>query len=142
MRFDVILTSSDYVFQIQSATFPRGQIYQALAHKDVASVAPVYMGIVGWINERGHGRHEVFVIGFRPEDEIFDVPDLNQQIDLIKRADTVLVDRATYPMFGKLEAGRVTEIGNRTITVGGLYTLGLDTWDLASRSPAIKIFSA
>jgi putative ABC transport system permease protein len=125
LRYDIMLTSSDYVFQVQSANFPRRRVFQALAHPDVASVAPIYMDVVGWIDEAGRGRHEAFLIGFRLEDDVFNVPDVTRQLDVLKRPDTVLVDRATWPMFGRLEVGRVTEMGNRTVTIGGLYTLGL-----------------
>ena len=38
--------------------------------------------------------------------------------------DTVLVDSATRPMFGPLDTGRVVEIGDRKVTIGGQYVLG------------------
>lgn len=125
MIFDIMLTSTHYVFQGQAPSIPRRRLYQALAHGDVASVAPLYMGVVNWINETDGGRYEAFLIGFRLEDPIFDAPDVNRQLNILRREDTVLVDTATYPMFGKLEASRVTEMSNRTITIGGAYDLGI-----------------
>ncbi|MCX7366092.1 MAG: FtsX-like permease family protein [Alphaproteobacteria bacterium] len=125
MLFDIVLTSSQYVFQGQAPAIPRRRLYQALGHRDVEAVAPLYMGAVNWINEGGVGRYELFVIGFRLEDRIFDAPSLTRQLDILRREDTVLIDSATYPMFGKIEAGRVTEMSNRTITIGGTYDLGI-----------------
>ena len=43
---------------------------------------------------------------------------------VLERADTVLVDSATRPMFGPLDTGRVVEIGDRKVTIGGQYELG------------------
>jgi putative ABC transport system permease protein len=125
MIFDLMLTSTHYIFQGQAPSIPRRRLYQALAHGDVASAAPLYMGVVNWINETDGGRYEVFVIGFRLEDQIFDVPNLTRQLDILRREDTVLIDSATYPMFGKLQAGRITEMSNRTVTIGGTYDLGI-----------------
>jgi putative ABC transport system permease protein len=125
MMFDIALTSTHYVFQGQAPSFPRRRLYQALAHGDVATVAPLYMGVVNWINEADGGRYEAFLIGFRLEDRIFDSPDVTRQLNILRRDDTVLVDTATYPMFGKLEANRITEMSNRTITIGGTYQLGI-----------------
>ena len=43
---------------------------------------------------------------------------------MLARADTILVDSATRPMFGPLTTGRVVEIGDRKVTIGGQYVLG------------------
>ena len=125
MIFDIMLTSPHYVFQGQAPSFPRRRVYQALAQNDVASAAPLYMGAVNWINETGGGRYEAFLIGFRLEDQIFDAPEITRQLNILRREDTVLVDATTYPMFGKLTANRVTEMSNRSITIGGTYGLGI-----------------
>ena len=131
MKFDIMLASAHYVFQGQAPSFPRRRLYQALANDDVRSVAPLYMGVVNWINEADGGRYEAFLIGFRLEDQVFDAPTVNRQLDVLRREDTVLVDTATYPMFGKLNADRVTEMSNRTITIGGTYELGIGFLGLA-----------
>ncbi len=125
MIFDIMLTSSNYVFQGQSYDFPRARLFQTLADPDVASVAPVYQGAVQWINPAEHESHDIFVIGFRLRDDVFDAPDLTRQKNVLKHYDTVVVDNSTYPMFGKLKAGRVTEMGGRQVTIGGVYTLGI-----------------
>lgn len=131
MKFDIMLASTHYVFQGQAPSIPRRRLYQALAYDDVVSVAPLYMGVVNWINEADGGRYEAFLIGFRLEDRIFDAPTVTRQLDVLRREDTVLVDTATYPMFGKLNADRVTEMSNRTITIGGTYELGIGFLGLA-----------
>ncbi len=125
MNFDIMLTSGAYVFQGQSNSFPRRRLYQALAHPDVASASPVYQAFVQWSNEQGDDRHDIFVIGFRLEDPVFNASDLTRQIDILRRPDTILVDNRTHPLFGDIQADRVTELGDRTVTIGGTYTLGI-----------------
>src|SRR5207253_2777995 len=55
---------------------------------------------------------------------IFEPDSINRQTETLDRADTVLVDSATRPMFGPLDTGRVVEIGNHKVTIGGRYVLG------------------
>jgi putative ABC transport system permease protein len=126
MIFDILLTSSDYVYQAETFSFPRRRLYQALANPEVLSASPVYMGAVQWTNEQAHEqRHEIFVIGFKPRDKVFDAPDLTRQLSVLERDDTVLVDKATYPVFGAMTPGRVTEMNNHAVTIGGTYVLGI-----------------
>jgi putative ABC transport system permease protein len=125
MSFDIMLTSSSYVFQGQSYDFPRQRIYQALALPEVESVAPVYQDSAQWYDEQDGWRRDVFVMGFRLRDHVFDDADVNRKIDILQQPDTVLVDSASYPIFGSITPGRVTEIGDRTVTIGGRYVLGI-----------------
>jgi len=41
------------------------------------------------------------------------VPDIDRQIDVLEKPDTVLVDSKTRALFGPLETGRVVEIAGR-----------------------------
>jgi putative ABC transport system permease protein len=125
MHFDILLTSSSYVFQGQSYDFSRRRIYQALALAEVASVAPVYQDTAQWYDEQNAWRRDVFVLAFKLGDSVFDAPDVDRQIDILRRPDTVLVDTSNYPTFGTITDGRITEIGNRAVTIGGRYVLGV-----------------
>src|SRR5205823_8944508 len=72
----------------------------------------------------GGVRLDIAVIGFDPQARIFAAGDVDRQIDVLERPDTVLVDSQTRPMFGPLTAGRVVEIAGRRMTIGGPYGLG------------------
>lgn len=50
--------------------------------------------------------------------------EIERQLDVIRRPNTVLVDRATLPMFGPQTRGRLIEIGEHTFEIGGQYELG------------------
>jgi putative ABC transport system permease protein len=125
MFFDILLTSSSYVYQGQSNSFPRRRNYQALALPEVASVAPVYQDSGQWYDEQDGWRRDVVVLAFRLGDPVFDATDVDRQIEILRRPDTVLVDSAVFPTFGAITDGRVTEIADRSVTIGGRYVLGV-----------------
>jgi putative ABC transport system permease protein len=122
--FDLLLTSSAYDFQGRSYDFPRQRLYQAMSLPEVESAMPFYQSAASWLNPEDGLRRDVFVMGFRPADEIFKVDEIERQLDVIRRPNTVLVDRATLPMFGPQTRGRLIEIGEHTFEIGGQYELG------------------
>ncbi len=124
MRFDIMLTSKAYVFQAQSQSFPRRRLYQALSDPDIASAVPVYQDTSTWLNVGDKVQREVFVIGLDLDQPTFAVPGIESQLALLRHPDTVLVDSATRPVYGRLTAGRQVEIGHRVVTIGGTYDLG------------------
>jgi putative ABC transport system permease protein len=124
LAFDIMLTSSDYVFQEQSYDFPRQRLYQALSTPDVASVSPMYQGEAQWLNTTDRLRRDVFVMGFRLDDDSVRVPDIRRQRSLLRRNDTVLVDNMTLPMYGPQVRGHVVEIADRAVEIAGTYLLG------------------
>ena len=124
MRFDLMLASSSYVFEAQASTFPRRRLLQALALPEVTQIAPLYQESGRWLNADGRLARDVFVIGFNPNDVIFDLPEVMSQSDVLRRPDTILVDTASRPEFGSIGVGRQIEIDHRNVTIGGTYQLG------------------
>jgi putative ABC transport system permease protein len=124
LRFDLLLTSSAYDFQARSYDFPRVRLYQALSLPEVESAFPFYQSAASWLNPEDRLRRDVFVMGFRPEDGVFSVDEIERQLDVLERPNTILVDRATLPMFGPQTRGRLIEIGEHTFEIGGQYSLG------------------
>lgn len=124
MSFDLLLTSNEYEYQAQPGVFPIGQLERLRTSPDVVEATPIYFGFAKWKSGEGGLWPDVFVIGFDPASRIFTPGSIDQQTAVLDRADTVLVDSATRPMFGPLDAGRVVEIGDRKVTIGGQYDLG------------------
>jgi putative ABC transport system permease protein len=124
MRFDLMMTSSAYVFEAQPGSFSRRRLYQALALPEVTAVLPLYHGSGRWLDPDGGVARDVFVIGFNPHDAIFNVPEIERQTDALRRPDTVLVDTDSRPELGPLRPDREIEIEQRKITIGGSYHLG------------------
>jgi len=124
MRFDLLLVSDKYIFQSESWQFPRARLTDAATIAEVAQASPVYLGGAKWQDVAGGVRPDVAVFGVDPKARIFAAPDIDRQIDVIEKPDTVLVDSQTRAMFGPLETGRVVDIAGRHMTIGGQYVLG------------------
>ncbi|MBE9128718.1 MULTISPECIES: ABC transporter permease DevC [unclassified Coleofasciculus] len=72
----------------------------------------------------------ILVVGFNPADKVLNLPKINRNLDKITLANVVLFDDASRPEFGPIaqwfNQGKdvTTEVGERRIRVGGLFTLG------------------
>lgn len=124
LRFDILLTSSSYVSQVQSYDFPRARLYQALSLPEVESASPFYQGEASWLTEPGGIRRDLFVMGFRLADRSMMVEGIERQLDVLQRPDTLLVDTQTLPVYGPKTPGRKVELRERTVEIGGQYVLG------------------
>ena len=124
MRFDLLMCSNQYEYQVQPGQFPRSLLDRARAAPEVAQATALYFGSAKWRSGQDGKSPDVFVIAFDPRERIFDVEDINRQLGVLEEADTVLVDTGTRPMFGPLTTGRVVKIGDHSMTIGGHYVLG------------------
>ena len=123
-RFDLLVASTAYEYQVQPGEFPVSQLDRAKTAPEVALAAPLYFGSAKWRSGADGKAPDVFVIGLNPQAQIFTSEDLNRQLAILDQADTALVDSATRPMFGPLTAGRVVEIDGDKLKIGGDYVLG------------------
>ncbi|HJU20731.1 MAG TPA: FtsX-like permease family protein [Stellaceae bacterium] len=124
MRFDLMLTSSQYQYQSDAGAFPAGRLAEVQKLPQVAQVIPLTFAAAKWQGGE-HGEWiDLFVIGFSAAASPFTVGDINRQLGTLRRPDTILVDDATRPMFGPLTPGRVVAIDGRPETIGGTYRLG------------------
>ena len=124
MQFDLMLVSSAYVSQAHSGEFPRRRLYQAFALPEVARTTALYQASGHWTNPQAGVERDIFVMAFDPDDPVFDVPEIVSAHDVLRQPDTILVDINTRPEFGPLRPGRVVEIENRAVKIGGIYDLG------------------
>lgn len=132
MHGDIFLISTQSTALIAMKSFPHRRLYQALSFEGVESVSPMYLGFGLWKNPDPEKRNtrQLMVIGFNPEDQIFDLPEVQNQQEQIKLPDVVLFDEASRPEFGPIgqffqEKNVVeTEVENRRIQVRGLFKLG------------------
>jgi putative ABC transport system permease protein len=124
MRFDLLLVSDQYEYQAQPGSFPLSRLDAVRASPEVQEATPVYFGVAKWKGGEGDTWPDVFVIGFDPASHIFDPDSINRQLGVLERTDAVLVDSTTRAMFGPLTTGRVVEIGDHRVTIGGQYVLG------------------
>ena len=110
--------------------FPNRRLYQALSIDGVESANPLYVRFADWKNPSQSKNRAILVFSFNPKDKIFDLPDIDANLDKIKLPDVVLFDKLSRSEFGPIvsnfEQGKKvsTEINYRKITVVGLFTLG------------------
>jgi putative ABC transport system permease protein len=110
--------------------FARRRLYQTLAFDGVESVAAVYTGAAVWKNPFERGARVMFVAGFDPSQQVFELPGVEQRRQALLHPDVVLFDDASRPEYGPVPAafrasGPVSvEVANRRVTVGGLFSLG------------------
>ena len=128
---DLVMVSPKTHFIVQPETFARRRLYQALGHKGVSEVTPVYLGQHFWRNpDQPTETRPIFAVGINPSHDVVDLSGVRQYWGRVKLADFVLFDRASRPEFGaivdRFESGErvMTEMGARTVEVAGLFELG------------------
>jgi len=127
---DLVLISPQYQCVVSRENFPERRLYQALAVDGVDSVSSVYMDTAQWTNPVNHYERFIFVVGFKPQTGVFDLPRVNSHLSQMAEPGRVLFDegsRAEFGPIGKLfrENGTVvTELSHRQVEVAGLFRLG------------------
>ncbi|MDB9448037.1 ABC transporter permease DevC [Anabaena sp. CS-542/02] len=130
LQADILLTSPQARSMQNMPTFSRRRLYQAMDIPGVNSAEAMYVNNIIWKNPQTHRQTSVQVIGFNPDQPVFDLPEVNRQLQSIKLPDTVLFDRNArgdyQQAIAKINQGEkvTTEIEGRTITISGLYTVG------------------
>ncbi len=130
LETDLVLVSTQAKFFGELRTFPRRRLFQALDVPGIVSADPLYVASVQWRNPQTRERTSMLLLGQTPERPALNLPEVNQQLDLIRLPDTVLFDRASRGSYdevvAQLEQGQpvTTEAGLRTITISGLFQVG------------------
>lgn len=130
LETDLVLISSRAENFNRLQTIPRRRLYQALDVPGVAAADALYIDLVEWRNPQTRQEASMRILGQNPDRPAFNLPEVNQQLDEIQLPNTVLFDRAArgeyLEVIEAIEAGELvtTEIGRRTITITGLFSVG------------------
>ncbi|MCC5644829.1 ABC transporter permease DevC [Nostoc sp. CHAB 5824] len=130
MQGDIMLVSPQARNLANMSTFPRRRLYQAMDTPGVKSAEAMYLNFIDWKNPQTRQETAVLVIGFNPDKQLFDLPEVNRNLDVIKLPDTVLFDSASRGDYteaiAQIEQGKpvTTEIERRTISINGLFKVG------------------
>ncbi|WP_341531242.1 ABC transporter permease DevC [Nostoc sp. UHCC 0302] len=130
MQGDIMLLSPQARNLANMSTFPRRRLYQAMDIPGVKTAEPMYLNFIDWKNPQTRKDTAVLVMGFDPDKQLFDLPEVNRNLDVIKLPDTVLFDSASRGDYteaiAQIEKGKpvTTEIERRTITISGLFKVG------------------
>ncbi|MDF5707237.1 MAG: ABC transporter permease DevC [Nostoc sp. S4] len=130
LKSDIFLISSRSIALNTLKTFSQRRLYQAQSFDGVESVSSVYLDFGFWTNPQDYTSRQILIMGFNPDEDVFDLPEVQENIDKIKIPDVVLFDRDSRPEFGPIatefEQGMTisTEVNNRQINIGALFKLG------------------
>ena len=130
LKADLVMINPQGLNWSELSTFPRRRLYQARDVSGVTSTEALYINSVQWKNPQTKQKTSIMVIGMDADRSAFNFPEVNQNLDKIKLPDTFLFDRASRGEYQQaltaVEAGQTvtTEIERRTVTIGGLFTLG------------------
>lgn len=153
---NLFLISIQYQSLTSNQSFPRQRLYQLLGFEDVESVSPLYVQFAKLKNPQTGFKYPIYVLGFNPVQSIINLPNVQQNIHLIRLPDQVLFDGASRPEFGPLaknfKQGKTVEaeifsyiglVGYK-VKVGGLFSLGpsfgVDGNLIVSISTFLRIF--
>ncbi len=131
LGYDLALISPKTTYIVNPPGFPRNRLYQAAGFPGVDSVTPVYIGIGTWRNpEDPLKTRNIFVMGFDPTDQGFELAGERGQVNRLRLRDKILFDGLSRPEFGpvadtvRAQGSVQTEVNDRDVEVVGLYALG------------------
>ena len=127
---DLVLISPRSKSSISMSGFPKRRLIQALAQKEVLSVAPVNLNYLLWRNPENLKTRSILALGFNPEDSLLIDEKFKAKAKSLKNPGRVLFDTLSRPEFGPIEDwyndGRSveTEVAGKRVKVEGLVELG------------------
>jgi putative ABC transport system permease protein len=128
---DVFLVSPQSTSLIAMKTFSARRLQQARSLNNVESINPIYLDFRFWKNPENKSTRGIMVIGFNPsDDQLFAMPGVKENLPKMLLPNSYLFDTKSRAQFGDVkkwfDAGQkvTTEVGNRKVTIGGLFEMG------------------
>ena len=137
LKGDLFLVSSQYKALTANQSFSRNRLYQTLGFNGVESVSPIYLQFAKLKNPATGEKYSIYVIGFDPGKPVMNLPEVQNNLDILKNTDLMLFDKNSRPEFGpiaeKFEQGDTEQtieifpfdsLQGYRVRVGGLFGLG------------------
>lgn len=147
-EFDLVIVSNRFESLESAHFFDSSRLLQARVIPGVGDVATLDTSRGRWRDPDNDNKgSSCMMLGF-DLNPAFVPPEHRALLPLLTQRDTVLLDRFSHPSFGSQRTGREATLENRTITLGGLFELGvgfqadgniltsLDTYLTLRRQPA------
>ena len=121
----MLVSSAKYEFG-RRTPFLRRLFYEARSVPGIASVRPLYLErrTAVWKNPQTHELFGIQVIAFNPEEPVFLLPEVTDNLEALRQPDTVMVDRRARSSLGQASAGMQTELSRHRVKVIGTFRLG------------------
>ena len=130
IQADLVLISPEARNFNSMSTIPRRRLYQANSLAGVASMEALYIENLLWRPSRVQQPTNLIVLGFDPENSIFNLAAINQQLHQLKIRDRLLFDAGTKGDFSqilsRLAASEFfeTEMNQRRVDFVGSFQIG------------------
>lgn len=124
----VLVSRTLYTLSVPFA-FPMERVVQARGVEGVAWSGPLYTLTRSsyWRNPTTGAEERICVVGYAPEDDLLDIPELKAARHLWSRPNTAMADaRSRYERFGEFAPGQVSELGGKRFEVVGTFSLGIN----------------
>jgi putative ABC transport system permease protein len=102
------------------------RLNQVSAQPGVADVIPIYQGTMGLRNPPDLSVRRIVVFAFPPDDVPFDIGNHKKISRLLRVPGSVLFDRLSRPIFGKIRRGQDIELDGALFNIAGFVSLGPD----------------
>jgi putative ABC transport system permease protein len=130
MNADIVVLNPQTRNLMNAATFPRRRLFQALDVPGVQSADALYTSMVIWRHPITRKESSMLMLGFNPSRQLFDRPDMNQQLNRLTMPNVLLFDQKTrgdykeaIAQFQKTQK-LSTEIEHHELTIRGLIEVG------------------
>jgi putative ABC transport system permease protein len=119
----VLHREKEYSLARDSIRLPR--LYQSMAAPGVATAYPVWVALGFWKNLENGVQRPVRIIGVRPEDPVFRLPEIRSQAAALARPDTALLDSRSRAYFGRRTPGPA-QVERESLDVIGTFAMATD----------------
>ncbi|WP_204105388.1 MULTISPECIES: ABC transporter permease DevC [Spirulina sp. CCY15215] len=130
VKGDIFLISPQSTALIAMDNFSKRRLHQVLGIENVKAVYPIHIAFALWKNPENRSTRSIMVIGINPVENIIDLPQMQENLEIIKLEDFILFDRLSRAEFGPIgelfDRGETveTEVAGRRVRIGGLFSLG------------------
>ncbi len=130
LQGEIVLVNRQTSAILSMKRFSQKRLYQALDLESVESVDPIYIDYTSWKNPQTGIPRNLLVIGINPQNDVLELPGLQQNLDKIQLPNVVLYDRSSRQEYGPIVANFEqgndvkAEVRSKLVKVGGLFTLG------------------
>lgn len=127
---DIFIISPQARNLVNLSTISRRRLYQAMDVPGVKSAAPLYVNFSDWKNPQTQKKTAILVIGFDPQQPVLKLPEVQDNLEVIKLPNQVLFDQAARGDYQEViktvkEGGTVsTELEKRSLEIAGLFKVG------------------
>jgi putative ABC transport system permease protein len=125
LNADLVMLHVKRTSLLESHRFPPLRLSMIQAYDDVAEAVPFYEGFTTLRNPQTRQVRKIYALAFLPGTRALRLPGLESYEERLTQPGTVLYDRRSRYIFGRVEAGMSLDLeGDRPHRVVGLVALG------------------